>query len=92
MLRVGQHPLGSLVHNSALCVNVCPQQIAVEQGCDAVHPGYGFLSENEAFCAAITAAGIQWLGPDSTTMHNFSLKHVARELASNAGVRSFWLT
>ncbi|MEW5314225.1 MAG: hypothetical protein WDW38_005737 [Sanguina aurantia] len=61
-------------------------QIAVEQKCDAVHPGYGFLSENEAFCAAITAAGIQWLGPNSQTMHDFSLKHVARELARSAGV------
>ncbi|KAG2494459.1 hypothetical protein HYH03_007511 [Edaphochlamys debaryana] len=61
-------------------------QIAVEQGCTAVHPGYGFLSENEAFMTAITEAGVAWLGPTAQTMHDFSLKHVARELAKSAGV------
>ena len=40
----------------------------------------------QAFCEAITEAGIAWLGPTSKTMHDFSLKHVARELASEAGV------
>lgn len=61
-------------------------QIAVEHGCTAVHPGYGFLSENEAFCEAITSAGVAWLGPTSKTMHEFSLKHVARDIARDAGV------
>ncbi|EFJ41655.1 hypothetical protein VOLCADRAFT_98356 [Volvox carteri f. nagariensis] len=61
-------------------------QIAVENGCTAVHPGYGFLSENEAFMTAITEAGVTWLGPTAKTMHDFSLKHVAREIAKNAGV------
>ncbi|GLC49765.1 hypothetical protein PLESTB_000289100 [Pleodorina starrii] len=61
-------------------------QIAVENGCTAVHPGYGFLSENEAFMTAITEAGVAWLGPTAKTMHDFSLKHVAREIAREAGV------
>ncbi|GIL54638.1 hypothetical protein Vafri_10369 [Volvox africanus] len=61
-------------------------QIAVENGCTAVHPGYGFLSENEAFMTAITEAGVTWLGPTAKTMHDFSLKHVAREIARHAGV------
>ncbi|KXZ51620.1 hypothetical protein GPECTOR_12g584 [Gonium pectorale] len=61
-------------------------QIAVENGCTAVHPGYGFLSENEAFMTAITEAGVAWLGPTAKTMHDFSLKHVAREIARSAGV------
>ncbi|KAG2435985.1 hypothetical protein HYH02_011698 [Chlamydomonas schloesseri] len=61
-------------------------QIAVEHGCTAVHPGYGFLSENESFMTAITEAGVAWLGPTAKTMHDFSLKHVAREIARSAGV------
>lgn len=52
----------------------------------AIHPGYGFLSENEEFCGAVEAAGIVWLGPSATTLHNFALKHVAREIAEKAGV------
>lgn len=63
-----------------------PSQIAKERGCTAVHPGYGFLSENESFCQACSEAGIVWLGPSVETMHNFSLKHVARALAEEAGV------
>lgn len=51
-----------------------------------MHPGYGFLSENESFCQACSEAGIVWLGPSVETMHNFSLKHVARALAEEAGV------
>lgn len=53
----------------------------------AVHPGYGFLSENEDFCQAVTSAGVIWLGPTAKTMHDFALKHVAKELAENAEVR-----
>ena len=37
--------------------------VAVDNGCDAVHPGYGFLSENAAAAQACQAAGIEWLGP-----------------------------
>lgn len=62
-------------------------QIAVEQGCTAIHPGYGFLSENVEFCTAINEAGITWLGPNPKTMEDFALKHVARGLAHDAGVR-----
>lgn len=61
-------------------------EVAKSNGVTAVHPGYGFLSENDEFCEAIEAAGIAWLGPNSTVMRSFALKHVARELAENAGV------
>jgi acetyl/propionyl-CoA carboxylase alpha subunit len=61
-------------------------QIAQAYGATAVHPGYGFLSENEEFCEAVEAAGMAWLGPTAKTMNDFALKHVAREIAKSAGV------
>ncbi|KIZ06735.1 UreA carboxylase [Monoraphidium neglectum] len=61
-------------------------QVIKEYGATAVHPGYGFLSENEEFCAAVEDAGVKWLGPTAKTMHDFALKHVAREIAEAAGV------
>lgn len=61
-------------------------QIAMDEAVTAIHPGYGFLSENEEFCQAVTDANIAWLGPRAQTMHDFALKHVARSLASAAGV------
>jgi pyruvate carboxylase len=64
-----------------------PHQVAQEWRVDAIHPGYGFLSENEEFCSAVEAAGIAWLGPTAKTLHDFALKHVARRIAEDAGVR-----
>jgi len=55
-------------------------------GADAVHPGYGFLSENTAFAEACTAAGITFIGPTPDNIRAFALKHTARALAEQAGV------
>ena len=52
----------------------------------AIHPGYGFLSENTAFAEACTAAGIAFIGPEPAHVRAFALKHKARELAEKAGV------
>ena len=52
----------------------------------AVHPGYGFLSENAEFVEACEAAGLAFLGPTSATMNMFSRKHTAREFAQSANV------
>lgn len=60
--------------------------IARECGAEAIHPGYGFLSENAGFADACTAAGIQFIGPTGEQMRAFGLKHRARELAVGAGV------
>jgi len=49
---------------------------------DAVHPGYGFLSENADFAAACEAAGIAFIGPTPAQIREFGLKHTARALAS----------
>jgi urea carboxylase len=59
---------------------------AKRTGAEAIHPGYGFLSENTAFAEACTAAGITFIGPEPAHVHAFALKHTARELAEKAGV------
>jgi urea carboxylase len=60
--------------------------IAAESGADAVHPGYGFLSENSTFAEQCEQKGLVFIGPDSKDITQFGLKHRARELATNAGV------
>jgi len=59
---------------------------AVATGAQAVHPGYGFLSENAAFAEALAAAGIAFIGPRVEHLRAFGLKHTARDLAARAGL------
>lgn len=60
--------------------------IAQQIGAQAIHPGYGFLSENASFVAECEAAGLVFIGPTAEQMLTFGLKHKARELAQAAGV------
>ncbi|MBC7783391.1 MAG: urea carboxylase, partial [Burkholderiales bacterium] len=53
---------------------------------EAIHPGYGFLSENPEFADACAQADIIFVGPTPAQMRAFGLKHTARELASRCGV------
>jgi len=59
---------------------------ARESGAKAIHPGYGFLSENAAFAEACEAAGIAFVGPTPEQLRVFGLKHTARALARQHGV------
>ncbi|MFK4751114.1 urea carboxylase [Oceanobacter antarcticus] len=60
--------------------------IARQTGANAIHPGYGFLSENPDFASACSAAGIYFLGPRPEHMTAFGLKHSARTLAEQNSV------
>ncbi|MGN5763900.1 urea carboxylase [Acinetobacter calcoaceticus] len=54
---------------------------AQHTGAEAIHPGYGFLSENATFCDLCEQQGIAFIGPTSQQMRDFGLKHTARALA-----------
>ncbi|MBJ7554501.1 urea carboxylase [Marinomonas spartinae] len=60
--------------------------IAKQSGAQAIHPGYGFLSENAAFVRRCEEEGIAFIGPTAEQMIEFGLKHRARELAEKANV------
>ena len=60
--------------------------IALETGADAIHPGYGFLSENSEFARAVEDAGIAWLGPSSSVIDALGDKINARRIAQACGV------
>ncbi len=60
--------------------------IAQAQGCDAVHPGYGFLAENAEFARQCKAAGLIFVGPDAAVLEQFGDKTQARTLAIRCGV------
>ncbi|MDX6766780.1 MAG: urea carboxylase [Candidatus Methylacidiphilales bacterium] len=55
-------------------------------GANAVHPGYGFLSENAAFAERLEREGITFIGPTPEQLRSFGLKHRSKELAAAAGV------
>ena len=60
-------------------------QVAKESGSDAVHPGYGFLSENADFAQAVIDAGLTWIGPPPAAIRALGDKVSARKIASAAG-------
>ncbi|WP_439471892.1 biotin carboxylase N-terminal domain-containing protein [Brevundimonas sp.] len=61
-------------------------QAARDTGAEAIHPGYGFLSENADFAEAVAAAGIIWIGPKPESIRAMGLKDAAKKLMIEAGV------
>ncbi len=92
-----KHSLHVLQADEAVCIGAAPaaqsylRQDAIlaaakQCGAEAIHPGYGFLSENAVFAEACAAAGIAFIGPTPQQMRDFGLKHTARDLAQQANV------
>ncbi|HAY08276.1 MAG TPA: acetyl/propionyl/methylcrotonyl-CoA carboxylase subunit alpha [Hyphomonas sp.] len=59
---------------------------AKQTGANAIHPGYGFLSENAAFAEAVIAAGLVWVGPPPAAIRSMGPKDEAKRIAEEAGV------
>src|ERR1700679_4048307 len=80
-IRIGPAPAAeSYLNTEAILV------AAKACGAGAIHPGYGFLSENAAFAETCAAEGIVFIGPTTANIRDFGLKHVARALAEAQGV------
>jgi acetyl/propionyl-CoA carboxylase alpha subunit len=60
--------------------------VAAAAGCDAIHPGYGFLSENAGFAQSVIDAGMVWIGPPPAAIDAMGSKTSARRLMAKAGV------
>lgn len=93
-MTVRQAALLALYHHMRTCsimiasgrCNKQVESLGVMCRCNAVHPGYGFLSESADFVDMCEQAGIAFLGPRADTMRLFSRKHDARAFAQNAKV------
>ena len=59
---------------------------AVVTGCDAIHPGYGFLSEDEAFAEVVRAHGLTFIGPSAEVLERFASKEATRRILSANGL------
>jgi acetyl-CoA carboxylase biotin carboxylase subunit/3-methylcrotonyl-CoA carboxylase alpha subunit len=79
--RLGPAPLAQSYLNPELVL-----QAALESGADAIHPGYGLLSENAAFAERVRAAGITFIGPPASALSAMGDKLQARAVARSVGV------
>ncbi|MFS8037731.1 urea carboxylase [Xanthobacter sp. AM11] len=80
-VRLGPAPAAESYLNVEAVIAACKAT-----GAEAVHPGYGFLSENVRFAKRLAEEGIAFIGPKPEHLEAFGLKHTARELAKASGV------
>lgn len=80
------YALGGTTPSESYLVQERLIQIALDHGCDCVHPGYGFLSENAAFAQRVLNAGLVWVGPPPDAIRRMGSKTDARALMAGAGV------
>jgi len=78
--------VGSSVARSSYLNVEAILEAAEEHGVDAIHPGYGFLAENESFAMRVEESAFVWVGPPADVMANFGEKTKARALMDEAGV------
>ena len=78
--EVSQDPLKAYLDGDAII------DIALSCGAEAIHPGYGFLSENAEFAKKVKEAGLAWIGPDSSVIAKMGDKNAARELMKKNGI------
>ena len=76
----GDPPVSAWLDGAALI------RAAQQSGCDAIHPGYGFLSENAGFARAVAAAGLTFIGPPADVIELMGDKITARHFATKCGV------
>ncbi len=80
-VRIGPAPVADSYLRGDLMI-----QAALDTGAAAIHPGYGFLSENPDFVDAVVAAGLVFIGPSADAIRAMGLKDAAKALMENAGV------
>ncbi|HKS83364.1 MAG TPA: acetyl-CoA carboxylase biotin carboxylase subunit [Candidatus Acidoferrales bacterium] len=80
------HAIGAAPSRESYLVIEKILDVARRAGCDAVHPGYGFLAENPAFARACAAAGVTFIGPSAEAMEKLGSKTAARHIAKQEGV------
>jgi urea carboxylase len=80
-IAIGAAPVSESYLNQRALIDA-----ARASGAEAIHPGYGFLSESAAFAEGCAAAGIVFVGPTAAQIRDFGLKHRAREIAVDTGV------
>ena len=80
-LRIGKSPAGESYLASGRILDA-----ALRSGTEAVHPGYGFLSESPEFAEEVKAAGLEFIGPPASAIRAMGLKDAAKEIIAKAGV------